>query len=621
MAIHFALTGQGKKLVQYGRKSCSVEYDTPRLNIVRTKGPCRLLVTTRDGGGVANGVATTYEDNEAQGIIDTVFKNWEIGYVDQRCTKSFILMTPSDKLQYIERIALGDAKIDVIRSRCNELVIGRQKRLLGVKCKREAEERVLDTFDEKDKLDSIDLSSFDETQARETIRKMELSISFEDRRRQLIKELETDCDCACDAFKLDDTEDRLAEAIIKTTKWKRYRDACSRLETFDIELSPTAREKKIRELDDIEPMKRARAQLDSISDTEQTLDRYRKELNELLAKPGFIRYECPLCSGAIRLKNNELVTISNATSTDEPEIPKNLLFERNKQIAELEQKINEIAWVSEKRREIETRYPSLPSSAYLYERSLALCVLKRSADERTRLVGEAEALRCEEPDSNDTDVEALAKRVARKSLRDAKLEELRSIENGDHSRVIVPTRDEVEAMRHKCDTARDAKKYSACRDRARQYAAEEDERTSETVRAESLARLIKSSEKLAMTAAIEAMNETAKKYIDRFFQEDDLSVRLNYDTDKIAVDITLNEYDTDLSCLSGGELARVTLAFAIALAELYDVDTLMLDETLASLDENNTFSVLEAIRELYEGRVICVAHQTVKGLFDSVIEL
>ena len=84
MGIMFALTGEGKKVTMFGKKSCKVELVIKGLHITRTKGPCRLLV-------VKEGVC--YEDGEAQAVIDSTLPHAHLGYVPQRLHKSFIYMS------------------------------------------------------------------------------------------------------------------------------------------------------------------------------------------------------------------------------------------------------------------------------------------------------------------------------------------------------------------------------------------------------------------------------------------------------------------------------------------------------------------------------------------------
>ena len=77
-----------------------------------------------------------------------------------------------------------------------------------------------------------------------------------------------------------------------------------------------------------------------------------------------------------------------------------------------------------------------------------------------------------------------------------------------------------------------------------------------------------------------------------------------------------------MNTLSGGELARVVLAFTLALSDMFNTPMLLLDESTASLDEETTTIVFEAIQENMKDKpVIVIVHQLVKGVFDSVLEM
>ena len=68
-AIYFALFGQGKKIITFGKKSCSVCLEYNDYIITRTRCPNRLLVLINN---------KEYEDKVAQEIINKYFG-------DQQC--------------------------------------------------------------------------------------------------------------------------------------------------------------------------------------------------------------------------------------------------------------------------------------------------------------------------------------------------------------------------------------------------------------------------------------------------------------------------------------------------------------------------------------------------------
>ena len=138
-------------------------------------------------------------------------------------------------------------------------------------------------------------------------------------------------------------------------------------------------------------------------------------------------------------------------------------------------------------------------------------------------------------------------------------------------------------------------------------------------RAIKLQEIIKTAEKMAVTDVIEEINLHAQMYLDSFL--DDMNVKLVFDGVKLNVEVSQNGHDSDFQNLSGGELARVILAFTIALAEINNVKLLLLDECVASLDQESTGQVIDTIKANFRGNVICIAHQTTTGVFDHVLEL
>jgi DNA repair exonuclease SbcCD ATPase subunit len=139
---------------------------------------------------------------------------------------------------------------------------------------------------------------------------------------------------------------------------------------------------------------------------------------------------------------------------------------------------------------------------------------------------------------------------------------------------------------------------------------------------------IKDAEYLALQNVVSAINAHAEWYLDRFFPEDGISVVLKTSRESgsgtgasksaIEVDIQYKGAETELEMLSGGERARVMLAYTLALGELFAVPMLMLDECTASLDQETTSLVVEAVRESYFATrlILVVAHQCVSGIFD-----
>jgi exonuclease SbcC len=121
-AIFFALFGEGNKLQMYGKTSCSVELYFDDIKIVRTKRPNRLIVNDM------------YEDASGQEIIDKKFGNTfkTSGYIQQNNLSSFMMMSPIDKLEFLEKFAFKDVDIGKIKNRTKSHIQKRNENLISV---------------------------------------------------------------------------------------------------------------------------------------------------------------------------------------------------------------------------------------------------------------------------------------------------------------------------------------------------------------------------------------------------------------------------------------------------------------------------------------------------------
>lgn len=112
MAINFALYGSGSKITTYGKKSCSVEFNFDGIKIYRSKCPNSLKVND------------IYSDDVGQKIINDKFgNNFSVtGYLSQNGLNSFIVMSPTDKLQFLEEFSFKDCNLSEIKNRCKSLI-------------------------------------------------------------------------------------------------------------------------------------------------------------------------------------------------------------------------------------------------------------------------------------------------------------------------------------------------------------------------------------------------------------------------------------------------------------------------------------------------------------------
>ena len=120
-SIFFAITGLGNKIVSYGEKKCSVKLsfeEGPIITIFRTKNPGRLLVSLRNNSDEN----TILEDEEGQKYIDNVYGNHfqQTSYMTQKMIHSFLSLSPSEKMNFLQKFVLDDTSIQNMKKKCKE---------------------------------------------------------------------------------------------------------------------------------------------------------------------------------------------------------------------------------------------------------------------------------------------------------------------------------------------------------------------------------------------------------------------------------------------------------------------------------------------------------------------
>lgn len=125
-AIVFALYGTGTKLATFGKTSCMVELDFADLKITRTKRPNRLVVLQTTN-------RIELEDDAAQGVINERFgKDFDTtSYVQQNALRSFVLMSPLEKLEFLEKFAFHGIDLTQLKSRCQAIIKKRNENLVA----------------------------------------------------------------------------------------------------------------------------------------------------------------------------------------------------------------------------------------------------------------------------------------------------------------------------------------------------------------------------------------------------------------------------------------------------------------------------------------------------------
>lgn len=135
--IFFALFGEGNKLQACGSTSCRVELEFDGVKIIRTKRPNRLVVND------------VFEDESGQNFIDKMFgETFKIsGYIQQNNLNSFILMSPIDKLAFLEKFAFRDVDLAKIKARCKAYITQTSDALVAVGSQLDMARKVLEKME------------------------------------------------------------------------------------------------------------------------------------------------------------------------------------------------------------------------------------------------------------------------------------------------------------------------------------------------------------------------------------------------------------------------------------------------------------------------------------------
>jgi len=117
-SILYALTGKLKNISTFGKKSTTVELELDNMKIIRSRGPNKLSVYISNQG---KDDIILYENDEAQSIINSVFGKefTTVSYIDQLDKNSFIFLSPSEKMEFLENLLLKDFKVDDIKEKIN----------------------------------------------------------------------------------------------------------------------------------------------------------------------------------------------------------------------------------------------------------------------------------------------------------------------------------------------------------------------------------------------------------------------------------------------------------------------------------------------------------------------
>jgi DNA repair exonuclease SbcCD ATPase subunit len=109
-SILYVVTGKIKNITTINKKSTKVSIKIDNMTITRSRGPNRLTLEKDD---------KLYENDDAQAIINSLFGEEfaNTSYIDQDNMNSFVSLSPSDKMEFLEKLLLTNYDINNIKEK------------------------------------------------------------------------------------------------------------------------------------------------------------------------------------------------------------------------------------------------------------------------------------------------------------------------------------------------------------------------------------------------------------------------------------------------------------------------------------------------------------------------
>lgn len=187
----------------------------------------------------------------------------------------------------------------------------------------------------------------------------------------------------------------------------------------------------------------------------------------------------------------------------------------------------------------------------------------------------------------------------------------------------------IRAIEKYTENQKEIIKYKEWQDKLKKVTADEKKAREKYSAATILKEKILEAESVAMLNIISSINTHAQVYLDEFFPDSPISIRLlpfketkKSTKPQINLEVEYKGMECGISRLSGGQRSRVVLAFTLALADMFNIPLIMLDECTSSLDQDLNNIVINSLREHFQNKlVLIIAHQSVEGVYDKIIKI
>jgi DNA repair exonuclease SbcCD ATPase subunit len=616
-SISYAITGKPKTCKPLGT-SCSTKVSLSFLlkdqewEIIRSTRPGRLVVT-RSG-------AKQVEDDEAQSLISTVFgKNFDIiSYIPQDTSRSFAKMKPAEKLSFMEQISIG-SEVSTLKSKA-KTYLSEMKRNANASCAKHSLRA-----DDLKKLQKVDTPK-KLLPTRPSVR----DIDEVRKEKNLIKS------------KIRETKLRLEEVekekkSIEQTRSSRHANKL-RVKSLDKDINESCKELEVENISEVEDVMNNKVE-GWEEENKKWMKNKNKELKDVkdsikvAETKDIVFFKCPSCDDDIGYNclTSEAVlpeTVPNIETTETYSIRDLMRKESkiNRELSERKNKVKEANRLKELIANLTEEWgeDSLDDINELEETYAMTKELNKLVHKRDRILS---TLKEEDEDFSDDKVDELESIInEEKAKLDTANDEFDRIDRL-LSDIEQWSRETEQVRRYNENIDRAKKVYEEAVEKERLAAIDKDNTSKLLKGAEEFKSAVQEAESLALVNQVNCLNDHASTYLDSIFVEDPIEVSLKTFSEtkssgkikpSIKTEIQYKGNEMSLNALSGGEQARVVIAYTLALGDIMGSSIIMLDEVTANLEM--TEIIFETVKSNTKNKiVVAVAHQCVDGIFDNII--
>lgn len=651
MALYFAITGNcPPKVVSDGCDSCKVTLELNDFTIIRTRRPNRVVIP-----------GLNLEDDLAQQYIHRHFgKYFDItSYIQQQYQKTFLYQSPAEKLEILEKLCFDESSIQPEELKKNCMIYFKQFQTEHIALKSRHATLTEQYAEYQDITPPEPIASPDHGDLQQLMSQLErIKLSEQEYYDQLSNQSKRDeytrsieeltqqyHSCVKSPFteqQLNDQLFRLKELdrlVIKPVWQTHSKEDCKQMITDykqDIEYHReyTSLCEKIQKLTAIEQQ---------IHDLE-----HKKKAIECLSE-GI--YQCPSCKVSLSLNNKRLeqtTLLTSELSTDEKNRKLEVL---DAQIVQLQSKIRSLEHYRTRQTEL-TGLIDIGESLTQLEEDYQWIVdyyeSNRSTDMQNNISNERRQQLADQL-INELDIEHCdkwIKHIQTQTQLDDKICYIqRQLDAIPHSKYessieqLSNTRQQIESdiqSYHQQNHAYELYKLQYSRyEKSVSLATEISNLTDQLTRIERKMRAVSELRQLILKTESEIIDQKTREiselvniYCAQIFNEPitiELKTTKKTSTQSDKVQIQLEVYYKNMKCdaslLSGGEQARLNLAFVLAFAHVFHAKLLLLDECTSNLDQELVRTVTEQIEQVGIPKVIVIAHQIVEGNFKQILHI